>query len=179
MKDQNDENGVEPTWNYVPYQTPPKRKPRPNNFKPRGFSTSEWTIPNQIPIPEEKLTISFARASGAGGQNVNKVETKVELRFHVDSATWIPAEVRGRLKTNEPNRISKEGYFLVTSQEHRTQVNNRKDAIKKLENILKTSWPRPKVRKMRKGLSKKAKENRKEDKKKISMKKQSRGKVDF
>ena len=69
--------------------------------------------------------------------------------------------------------------MLVTSQEHRTQLKNRKDALKKLEEIIRNSWARPKVRKMRKGLSKEAKVNRREDKKRMSMKKESRKKVDY
>ena len=175
---------VEPTWTYVPFQPPPTRRgpnnKNNNNNTRRRFSTEgEWTIPNHIPIPEDQLTISFARASGAGGQNVNKVNTKVEVRFHLDSATWIPHEVRQRLKSNEANRINNDGYFTVNSQEYRTQLQNRKDVMKKLQDIIKNSWARPKVRKMRKGLSKKSKENRREMKKKISMKKESRRKVDF
>ena len=179
---QNNGDGVEPTWTYVPYEPPPTRRPnnKNNNNTRRRFSTEgEWTIPNHIPIPEDQLTISFARASGAGGQNVNKVNTKVEVRFHLDSASWIPQEVRQRLKSNEANRINNDGYFTVTSQEYRTQLQNRKDVMKKLQDIIKNSWARPKVRKMRKGLSKKSKENRREMKKKISMKKESRRKVDF
>lgn len=171
----------EPTWKYVPYQPPPTRKPRrkSNGTVRREFSTSTWTVPDNIRIPEDQLQISFARASGAGGQNVNKVNTKVELRFHLDTASWIPREVRDRLKTNETNRINNEGYFVITCQENRTQVQNRKEAIKKLQDILKSSWERPKVRKLRKGLTKKAKENRRENKKRISQKKENRRRVDF
>lgn len=170
-----------PTWTYVPYKPPPtQRRPRNNtNNSTRRFSSSKWTVPDHIPIPEDQLQISFARASGAGGQNVNKVNTKVELRFHLDSANWIPREVRDRLKTNESNRINNEGFFVITCQENRTQVQNRKDALKKLQDILKSSWERPKVRKLRKGLTKKAKENRRENKRKISQKKENRRRVDF
>merc|ERR1712127_649063 len=99
----------------------------------------------------------------------------VEMRFHVPTADWIPAEVRDRLRSNEANRISGEGYMTVTSQEHRTQLQNRKTALKKLEDILRNSWARPKVRKMRKGMSKRGKEM----KKRISSKKENRRKVDF
>ena len=68
--------------------------------------------------------------------------------------------------------------MTVTSQEHRTQLKNRKEAMKKLEDIVKGSWVRPKVRNMRKGLSKISKQNRREDKKKNSMKKEGRRQVD-
>jgi len=169
-------NEVEPTWTYTPYQPPKSRRPTQRR---RFSSDSEWIVPNHISIPEDQLQISFARASGAGGQNVNKVNTKVEIRFHLDTATWIPHEVRQRLKSNESNRINSQGYMTITSQEYRTQLQNRKDAIKKLQDILKVSWARPKVRKMRKGLTKKAKENRRENKKRNSTKKESRKRVEF
>ncbi|KAL3765480.1 hypothetical protein ACHAWO_009325 [Cyclotella atomus] len=176
--DDSPNTSVEPTWTYTPYQTPPPSRPNPNR---RTFSTtnSEWIIPSPIPIPEESLEISFARSSGAGGQNVNKLNTKVELRFHVDTASWLPLEVRERLKINEANRINNEGYFVLTCQEYRTQVQNRKEAISKLSEILKESWKRPKVRKMRKGLTKKAKENRMENKRRVGEKKEMRKRVDF
>ena len=178
---QNDDinNEVEPTWTYTPYQPPKTTSRRPPQRRRFSSDSSEWTVPNHISIPEDQLQISFARASGAGGQNVNKVNTKVEIRFHLDTATWIPHEVRQRLKSNESNRINSQGYMTITSQEYRTQLQNRKDAIKKLQDIIKTSWARPKVRKMRKGLSKKAKENRRENKKRNSMKKESRRRVEF
>lgn len=179
-----DKKEIEPTWTFVPYQPPPPatgRRPRTNNTNStsRGFSTSTWTVPDHIAIPEDQLQVSFVRASGAGGQNVNKLSTKVELRFHLDTANWIPAEVRDRLKTNESNRINNEGYLVITCQENRTQMQNRKDAIKKLQDILRNSWERPKVRKIRKGLTKKAKENRLENKKKVSQKKENRRRVEF
>ena len=168
---------VEPTWVYTPYQPP--TKPRPNTAPRRFSSATEWKVPDTIPIPEDQLEISFVRSSGAGGQNVNKLNTKVELRFHLDSASWIPSEVRDRLKTNEANRINNEGYLSLTCQEHRTQVQNRKEAIHKLQQILRESWKRPKVRKMRKGLSQKTKESRREMKRKTAEKKANRKRVDF
>lgn len=72
-----------------------------------------------IVIPLDAINLSFTRSSGAGGQNVNKVNTKVEIRFHVDSASWIPADWKDRLKQQQGNKINKEGELVVSSQEHR------------------------------------------------------------
>jgi hypothetical protein len=166
---------IEPTWTYTPYKPPPQRPIRRNNFS----TTTEWIIPDPIPIPQEALTITFVRSSGAGGQNVNKLNTKVSLSFHVDSSSWLPLEVRDRLKSQEAHRINNEGVFSLSCQEYRTQIQNRKEIMRKLQSILRECWKRPKVRKMRKGLSQKTKENRMEMKRRVKEKKGMRGRVDF
>lgn len=176
-------NTIDPTWVYTPYKPKPRNNNNNNNNPKRYFSSSddnkEWKVPDIIPIPEDQLEFNFVRSSGSGGQNVNKLNTKVEIRFHVPSASWLPSEVRQRLQTLESNRINNEGYFTITCQEHRTQIQNRKIAIQKLRDILRECWKRPKVRKMREGLSKKTKENRMEMKRRTAEKKARRGKVDF
>lgn len=172
-KDENTTNQIpEPTWTYLPYD--PKKKTLPQR---RPFST--WTVPKTVDIPEERLEIQFVRSSGAGGQNVNKVNTKVEMRFRVDDADWIPGEVRDRLKDQQANRINKEGYLSLQSQEHRTQAQNRKAAMSKLQEMLLEAWPRPKIRKQRKGISMATKERNKAFKQKRSEVKATRKKVDF
>lgn len=171
---------IEPTWVYTPYK--PSKPPRSNNNnnQRRHFSSNdEWKVPEIIAIPEDQLEFNFVRSSGSGGQNVNKLNTKVELRFHVPSASWLPSEVRLRLHSREANRINNEGYFTLTCQEHRTQIQNRKGAVSKLRDIVRECWKRPKVRKLREGPSKKTKESRMETKRRTAEKKARRGKVDF
>lgn len=66
-----------------------------------------------------RVEFSFARSSGPGGQNVNKLNTKAEVRFHVSSADWLDSEVRGRLLEYQSNKVNKDGELVITSQEHR------------------------------------------------------------
>jgi len=132
-----------------------------------------------VRIPEDQLDFTFVRSSGAGGQNVNKVNSCAQLRFHVDSASWMPHEVRQRFAERYRNRINKDGYFVMESQEHRTQTANRQTALHKLQANVLEVWPRPKVRRQRTGLTKKGKEIRKEQKRHLKRKKESRRRVDF
>jgi len=150
----------------------------------RRFSSSNdndnWIVPDYIKIPEDQLNISFTRSSGPGGQNVNKVNTCVHVRFHVDSAgSWMPYEVRQRFHQKFRNRINKDGYYQTESQEHRTQTANKKTVLQKLQDNVLSVWPRPKIRKQRTGISEKGKEIRKDLKEQQKRKKELRKRVEF
>ncbi|CAJ0826174.1 12253_t:CDS:2 [Entrophospora sp. SA101] len=78
------------------------------------------------------LEISFARSSGPGGQNVNKLNTKVDIRINLDKAYWIPEYARNKIKIQESNHINKKGELVLVSQLTRTQSRNIEDCIDKL-----------------------------------------------
>jgi protein subunit release factor B len=130
-----------------------------------------------INIPLDKVDFAFARSSGPGGQNVNKLNTKAELRFEIDSASWIPREVRERLKEYQSNKINNSGELLVTSQEFRTQSRNKEDCVEKLQVMLEEAYVEPKDRKMWVGISKKTKVERRDGKRHRASIKANRGKV--
>jgi len=90
----------------------------------------------RIEIPYDQIEMSFCRSSGPGGQNVNKLNTKVEYRFNIENATWLSKETKERLKELYSNKINNEGFFILTCQEYRTQAQNKKEAQKKLQEIL-------------------------------------------
>mmetsp|Transcript_14316 Transcript_14316/g.21056 ORF Transcript_14316/g.21056 Transcript_14316/m.21056 type:complete len:202 (-) Transcript_14316:77-682(-) len=130
--------------------------------------------PPSIPIPEHKLDISFVRSSGAGGQNVNKVNTKVQIKLGLYQANWIPEEVKSRLFQQQKTRINNRGELIVTCQDHRTQLRNKADALSKLQAMVDQAAIEPKERSMYEGISEKGKKKRVEFKRKRSLVKQNR-----
>ena len=97
-------------------------------------------------IPEEQLDERFVRASGPGGQNVNKVATAVELRFNVP-ASALPEEVKARLTALAGRRMSADGVILLDSREHRTQAANREAARARMAALVAKAFRRPRRRK--------------------------------
>ena len=97
-------------------------------------------------IPKDKLSIKFVRSPGPGGQNVNKLATKAEVRFTVQDADWMPAAVRERFLEIHGNKLNKEGEMIVTCCEQRTQESNLKLAMEKLSALTEEACYIPKER---------------------------------
>jgi peptidyl-tRNA hydrolase ICT1 len=104
-------------------------------------------------IPKERLNISFSLSSGPGGQNVNKVSTKAEIRVLLNEADWIQPDHKERLIQQRSNSINKDGELIIQSSIYRTQSQNIEDAINKLESYLDEAAVEPKIREMREGRS--------------------------
>ncbi|XP_022599027.1 peptidyl-tRNA hydrolase ICT1, mitochondrial [Seriola dumerili] len=116
-----------------------------SRLQPRvSYGTRETdTEDAQVHIPVERLRVSYSRSSGPGGQHVNKVNTKAEVRFHVLTADWIPEEVRQKIFERNTNRINKAGELLVTSELSRSQHRNLSDCIQKISAIIAEASRKP------------------------------------
>jgi ribosome-associated protein len=103
-------------------------------------------ITPSLRIDERELQIDFIRASGPGGQNVNKVATAVQLRFDVNASS-LPDEIKMRLTHLAGNRLTSEGILLIEAKRFRTQEQNREDAIQRFVELVRKSLVKPKARK--------------------------------
>lgn len=133
-----------------------------------------------ISIPESELTFSFARSGGPGGQNVNKVETKVTVTFHFNASTALTWEEKGRLSKHPLilAHLDSEGALSITSQAHRSQALNREDAVAKLHEVLRQAL-RPKRKRIPTKKTKGSERRRLEGKRARGQSKTSRRRVDY
>jgi ribosome-associated protein len=97
-------------------------------------------------VPREQCRFSFSRSSGAGGQNVNKVNSKATLHWDLNTAD-VPADVLERLRSRYGGFITQDNELQITSQENRTQKDNVEDCFERLERMLENVWRAPKKRK--------------------------------
>lgn len=121
-------------------------------------------ITSRITIPDEELGFSFARSSGPGGQNVNKVNSKATLRWNPTASAALPDDVRSRFLKLYASRITNDGEILITSQESRDQPKNIAICLEKLRGMIQQVLAAPKKRRPTKP-TKGSKQRRLNDKK--------------
>jgi len=135
------------------------------------------------PVTKDDVEVTYSRSSGAGGQNVNKLSTKADVRFDLNKQSWIPDEVKDAIRQAEKNRFTKDGVLVMSSQRFRTQAQNLDDALSKLQAMVQAGVEAvtpaetdPETIKRVKQNIKAGKERRLDSKKKDSFKKKERSK---
>lgn len=141
-------------------------------------ATTSSALGKLVRIPRDKVKVKFSRSSGPGGQNVNKLNTKADVRIDTEGAGtgWLDADSLTRLVALNRNKINREGELVITSQRHRTQGQNLADALTKLEKLVAAACKPPKERKLRAGVSAHTKLRYTEEKRRRGERKRARSK---
>ncbi|MEJ0037351.1 MAG: alternative ribosome rescue aminoacyl-tRNA hydrolase ArfB [Gammaproteobacteria bacterium] len=107
-----------------------------------ALEVTEW-----VTIPDSDIELSFVRASGPGGQNVNKVASAVQLRFNLAGTSVLVEPVKQRLRALAGRRVIDDGSLLIIARNHRTQEQNRREAHERLAELIRAALVKPKIRK--------------------------------
>jgi len=103
-------------------------------------------VNDDITIPDSEITLAFVRADGPGGQHVNKTATAVQLRFDVRQSPSLPEGVRQRLQRLAGQRLTRDGVLVIDARSHRSQKQNRQDALDRLKDLLQAAAQPPRTR---------------------------------
>ncbi len=111
------------------------------------YEKSRIAVTDRLFILKEDLSEDFIRASGPGGQNVNKVSTAVQLRFNLEANQTLPQDVKSRAARLAGSRLTQHGEIILQADRHRTRERNRDDALQRLLDLLRRATEKPKPRK--------------------------------